>query len=257
MNFAHSRRSSRNRSARSRNRASGIALVSVLWLLLLLSGLAVTVAVTARLGAVITHQSLDLARAQAAADAAIVNCISRLSDEEPVRRPKAGVPESWTFEGVPTFINLTNEASRLDVNASADGPLLELFHFRGLDEAQANALLNKLRAWQVGRGNERLHSLDSIDDLFQIPGWNDPRLLCWKNFLTVYTGQSDRSRPESDSSSSKLASLAGEVVRIRAVATAGTASGVAEWVGRVTGNPANPTLTMYWEHVTGEAESCL
>src|SRR4051795_4159695 len=100
MNFNRSKRSSRN----LRSRKSGIALVSVLWLVLLLSGLAATVAYIARVEALLTRRAFDLARLQAAADAAIVSTIASLSDVQVSGGLQVGVTQKWNFNDIPVTI---------------------------------------------------------------------------------------------------------------------------------------------------------
>ncbi len=124
MNSVHSRTSSKTRPRRRqspRSPESGIALISVLWVLLLLSALAATTVYVSRTNALLVRRSLQLAQAQAAADAAIVYTLSNLSDEQVSRRgPTDGSARSWQFNGVDVTIMVTNEAGRIDVNAADD-----------------------------------------------------------------------------------------------------------------------------------------
>src|SRR5438105_4723968 len=170
-------RRSRKYSKLPPSRSTGIALVSVLWLLLLLSGLAATVAYTARVEALLTRRAYDLARAQAAADAAIVNTVSRLSDEEAARRPPFGAPQSWDFDGIPIIVTVSREAGRIDVNAANDELLSAFLQARGASENTASTLVKELRNWQ-GHPPEpsttvRYRSLATLDELRQVPGWRE------------------------------------------------------------------------------------
>jgi len=109
-----------------RSTEHGIALLSVLWVLLLLSALAEAATYVVRTNAIVTHRSLEVARAQAAADAAIVHTISQLSDEQVDRHPPTnGSGLSWEFEGFTATISVSNEAGRLDAN-TASSELLKL-----------------------------------------------------------------------------------------------------------------------------------
>jgi general secretion pathway protein K len=270
------------------SRQGGIALVSVLWLLLLLAGLAATVAYVARVEAVLARRSLDLARARAAADAGIVNTISRVSDEQVSRRPQLGVTESWEFDSVPVSIEVSNEAGRIDVNSASDELLTAFFKAAGLPTEAASNLLRELRAKQgvasplVRAPHEQAafasripptSPLGAIDELRRLPAWQTVNLDCWMDSLTVYSGQRDVSlvdaapgalaavqwlrttdpdqskdfKPLSVTRTANSRSLVGEVLRIRAVATIGDLSLTAQWIGRLTGDTARPTLTMYWD----------
>jgi general secretion pathway protein K len=206
MSFRLSRKYSK--ILRPPSRSGGIALVSVLWLLLLLSGLAATVAYIARVEALLAHRAFDLARAQAAADAAIVNTVSRLSDEQVSRHPSLGVPQSWEFDGIPIAITVSNEAGRIDVNTANDELLLAFLQSQGLTQDAALALVAELRNPQEAgheslghAANSRNHPdsvgaihptlLEATEELRQIPGWREQNLNCWMDSLTVFSGRSD------------------------------------------------------------------
>jgi general secretion pathway protein K len=207
MNSSRSKRYSTSRYRRNRNR--GIALVSVLWLLLLLSGLAATVAYVARADSVLVHRSLDFSRAQAAADAAIVNAIANLSDEQPGRHFAInGMTQSWEFDDLPVAVEVTAETSRIDINGASDDLLLAFLQSRGLTTDAAKTLLHDLRFKQnpdndAGtRGAENNENrtvssaarhlngpLQSLGELHEIPSWGSQNLDCWERSLTVYSGQ--------------------------------------------------------------------
>lgn len=211
MSFRASRKYSKHLSRTSHS--TGIALVSVLWLLLLLSGLAATVAYITRVDALLARRAFDLARAQAAADAAIVNTISRLSDEQAARHPPLGVPESWEFDGIPITTTVSNEAGRIDVNTGKDELLLAFLQAEGVTEDAADKLVKELRHWQ-GAGSEsfglaakaqrppelsttsRPSSLTTLSELNRVPGWREQKLDCWIDSLTVYSGQPDVALPD-------------------------------------------------------------
>jgi len=246
-----------------RSTEHGIALLSVLWVLLLLSALAEAATYVVRTNAIVTHRSLEVARAQAAADAAIVHTISQLSDEQVDRHPPTnGSGLSWEFEGFTATISVSNEAGRLDANTASSELLTAFLRSQDVDQEAAATLLRALRAtnWR------------STQELRQIPGWK----LSWTSAFTVYTGLPGVA--PSDAASQTLAalrwaqehrlgdrdwmatnptasgsntqrSMLGEVFRIRAtVSGADHVSASAEWVGRLTGDRHQPVLTMLWEH---------
>jgi len=204
MNFSLSRKYSKPLPLRS----AGIALVSVLWLVLLLSGLAATVAYIARIEALLARRAFDLAHAQAAADAAVVDTISRLSEEDASRRPPIGAPRTWEFDGIPIVVTVSREAGRINLNAGSDELLLAFLQAQGADEQAASTLVKELRNWQQA-GSESLgrsmgahypsdlststpaRSLLTIKELKDVPGWHEQNLDCWMDSLTVYSGQGD------------------------------------------------------------------
>ena len=99
-----------------------MALISVLWVLLLLSGLAGAAAFMARTQAILTHKLGELAQAEATTDAALVNTIAMLSDEKTSRHPPIdGQPQTWEFQSIPVTVAISNEDGRIDVNTADKG----------------------------------------------------------------------------------------------------------------------------------------
>jgi hypothetical protein len=284
MSFNHSKMYSKNRRQRSRN--SGIALIAVLWTLLLLTALAGAAAFLARTNAILTQKQGEFAQAEATADAAIVNAISLLSDEKSSRHPSMeGQAQSIEFQGFQTRVSISREAGRIDVNTAADELILAFLNSQGVPEDRAGTLLDDLRkAQQVTAGPAPAGVLRTIEELKGIPSWAAQDLGCWKDSLTVYTGlpgvsvgdateqvkaalkwerdhrMGGRGWALSDATSSAPSdrSALGEVLRI--VATASSASGISvshEWVGRLTGDAQQPTLTMRWSREADvRAASC-
>jgi general secretion pathway protein K len=180
----------------------------VLWVLLLLSGLAATAMYVARTNAILTHRALEIAQVEAAADAAIVHTISQLSDERVTRHPPInGTPLNWEFQGHPVAITITNEAGRIDVNSADDALILAFLYSQGVDQNTAQTLLEDLRHWQKSGPVSLLNSggstaytmentqygfrgrpLETIEELRRIPSWMTQNLDCWTGSLTVYTG---------------------------------------------------------------------
>ena len=185
---------------------SGIALISVLWVLLLVSTLAATTVYISRTNALFVRRAADLAEAQAAADAAIVNTLNDLSREQVSRHDALdGRVRSWQFNGIEVAISVTNEAGRIDVNAGEDNLIYAFLRSQGITDDDSRALLGGLRQWQQasdphietgmlptasiqGQGSAGTqHPLLSVNELAQIPAWKSQPLGCWSNAFTVYT----------------------------------------------------------------------
>jgi hypothetical protein len=275
MNLSHLKTPSENCHE---SRESGIALISVLWTLLLLSALAGAAAYVARCNSILTHRLGELAQAEAVADAAIVNAISKLSDNQLTRHPAVdGQPYAWEFLGIQATVAISNEAGRIDLNSADDDLILGFLNSRGLSEDRATTLLGDLRSRQhasIARTHDG--TLRTTEELRQIPSWKAQALDCWMNSLTVYTGLPGISlsaateqtkeamkwakehhiggrdwaamRVESPNSSLDR-SVLGEVLRIEAkVSLTPNISASSEWVGRVTGEKHQPALTLRWSH---------
>jgi general secretion pathway protein K len=262
------------------NRESGIALISVLWVLLLLSTLAASSAYVARTNAVLTHRAADLARAQGAADAAIVDVVRRLSDGQVAHHPPIdGSTQAWEFEGIPVSISISDESGRIDVNAADDDLILAFLESQGLTNDASATLLAALRDRQgIGSGGRSpgMDLLKAPEELRQIASWRSQEIDCWMGSFTVYSGlpgaNQRNARPmvlaalqwaqdhhfrdhdwitKAPNASGSLAEqpVLGEILRIRATATLSkNMVATREWLGRLTGDRQRPTLTVRWGH---------
>jgi hypothetical protein len=257
----------------------GIALISVLWVLLLLSGLAGAAAFMARTDAILTHKLGEFAQAESTTDAALVNAIAMLSDEKTARHPSIdGQPQRWDFHGIPVTVSISNEAGRIDVNTADDDLVLAFLYSQGIPEDRATAMLSDLRKFQrVSAGPAPVGTLRTIEELKKIPTWAAQDLDCWTDSLTVYSGLPNvnpREAAEQVDAAIKWAkehhmgnrewagatgtpgarsdqSLLGDVIRI--VASTSPIPGItasSEWIGRLTGDAHQPTLTMRWSRIT-------
>jgi hypothetical protein len=276
MSSSRSKMSSKSRCPRSPE--SGIALVSVLWTLLLLSGLAGAAAFMARTNATLTHKQGEIAQAESTADAAIVNAIGRLSDKKSSRHPPMdGHAQTWEFQGVQVKISISNEAGRIDINTAEDDLILAFLCSQGVEEGRATTLLSDLRKLQHAiNGPAPPGTLRVVEEIKAIPSWTPQEFDCWRDSLTVYTGlpgvtpsgatdqveaalrwANEHRIGNRDRSAAKLIeptvrsdhSMLGEVIRMVATIspTPGTTE-TSEWIGRLTGDPYQPTLTMRWTH---------
>lgn len=290
MSSNHSKTYSRQcRRKRRPNREVGIALISVLWVLLLLSALAAAAASIARTNAILTHRALEIAQAQAATDAAIVDTISRMSDGQVSRHPAVGSPRDWEFDGVKMAVFVSDEAGRIDVNTADRDLLLAFLYSQGVDENSAGAMLDQLRRGKSGANSDRPADgnnhgpLQTVDGLRRLPAWRAQHVDCWLDSLTVYTGLPGITAADASAQGLQALkwakahqlgghdwivdrnaasgaafdrSMLGEVLRIVATSSGSTdVVATSEWVGRLTGDLRKPILTMRWEHIRSEPRS--
>lgn len=201
-----SSRSKRSFGIRHRKNSRGIALLAVLWVLLLLSALAAAATFLARTNAVLIHHSGVIAQAQAGADAAILDAISKLSDENAERHPSLGAVGSFNFEQISVAVQVRNEDGRIDLNSAGDDLLLAFLQSQGVSQDASSTMLRDLRVSQGAvpggslRGNglgtlrpdvsvasELLEPLQSADEVRRLPSWSTQPLDCWLEYFTVYT----------------------------------------------------------------------
>ena len=187
---------------------SGIALITVLWGLLLVSSLATAALFMVRTNAVLTHRALDLARARAAADAALEQMFADLADEHVERHPPVnGSVREQDFDGIQVSVRASRESGRIDLNTGDDQLILALLRSSNVDPERAEIMLDELRDWQDPDNTPREHGaevmtyrqrrwhtaprngpLETVEELRQIPSWNTVALDCLVPSITVYTG---------------------------------------------------------------------
>ncbi|WP_089728169.1 general secretion pathway protein GspK [Candidatus Thiosymbion oneisti] len=149
----------------------GIALMLVLWVLALLTIIAVGLTTAQRTESTLTGNQLASARFHALAEAgvswAILNLLAPVTiiDEETEVWVPDGMPRSWTFAGETLQIRVFNETSRVDLN-TADRDLLEALlraAAPGGEEAEekVSTLADAIEDW---RDTDDLTELNGAED---------------------------------------------------------------------------------------------
>jgi len=130
-------------------RQRGAALLLVLWLLVLMTALIGSFALSAR---VESMQGRGLARSVVAAEAARAGleiAVSRLQDPDPAQRWVAdGRTYSWTFGAAEVTIRIVDEAGKFDLNATDVALLAALIRQTGASAAAADALAAAIADWR-------------------------------------------------------------------------------------------------------------
>jgi general secretion pathway protein K len=131
------------------HRQRGAALLLVMWLILLLSGLVAGYAAAARIESM---QGNGLARGTASAEAAragVEYAASRLLDPDPARRwASDGRSYRFAFDGAQIDVAVRDEAGKIDLNAAGPGLLLEFFMALGESRESANRLAGAILDWR-------------------------------------------------------------------------------------------------------------
>jgi len=154
----------------------GIALVLVLWVIALLTVMALGLTTVQRTESALTRNQIDGARFRALADAALslvaLDLLSTPSPmEEMAEMPEMapqipdGTPRVLTFDGDQLEVRLFNEASRLDLNAATREQLATLIELaqgeQGYDEVQRDRLADAIIDW---RDPDDLTELNGAED---------------------------------------------------------------------------------------------
>jgi len=146
----------------------GIALMLVLWILALLTIIAVGLTAAQRTESALARNQLAAARFDAAADAAISWAVLNLlapatafEDEEVDPWVPDGSARPWSFAGETLEIRVFNEASRIDLNKAPRDLLEDLLSAAGLAADEASALADAIEDW---RDRDDLTGLNGAED---------------------------------------------------------------------------------------------
>jgi general secretion pathway protein K len=149
----------------------GIALVLVLWVIALLTVMALGLTTTQRTENALTRNQIDAARFRAQAEAVLaltaLNLLTTPLETVPAEEVwiPNGVPRPLTFDGAALSVTLTNETSRIDLNQATREQLAVLIELAqgedGYDQAQRDALADAIVDWR------------DADDLTQLNGAED------------------------------------------------------------------------------------
>lgn len=150
----------------------GIALVLVLWVIALLTVIALGLTTTQRTESALTQNQIDGARFRALADAALnLAALNLLSTPLETVAPEEvwipdGVPRTLLFDGERLEITLFNEGSRLDLNRATREQLIALMDLawdpETYDPAKVDMLADAIIDWR------------DEDDMTQLNGAEDP-----------------------------------------------------------------------------------
>ena len=187
----------------------GAALLLVMWLILLLSGLVAGYAMAARIESM---QGNGLARgttAREAARAGVEYAAARLLDADPARRwASDGRDNRFAFDGAQVEIAVRDEAGKIDLNAANHDLLLKLFVALGETRDSANRLAGAIVDWrdpdsltQPAGGAEdgdyasaglawgaKDAPFETVAELEQVLGMRPALFASAAPYLTVFTG---------------------------------------------------------------------
>jgi general secretion pathway protein K len=145
--------------------------VLVLWVIALLTVMALGLTTTQRTENALTRNQIDTARFRAHADAALVLTVLNLlatpleMDAEEVAWVPNGAPRPVVFDGIELSVTLSNEQSRIDLNRATRDQLAALIEFAqgeaGYDEAARDALADAIIDW---RDEDDLTQLNGAED---------------------------------------------------------------------------------------------
>ena len=132
-----------------RRHQRGAALLLVMWLILLLSGLVAGYAMSARIESM---QGNGLARSVAAREAAragVEYAVSRMLDPDPAQRwAPDGRNYSLPFDGAQLDVSVRDETGKVDLNTASPELLASLLRTQGEPEESARRIAGAIVDWQ-------------------------------------------------------------------------------------------------------------
>lgn len=163
-----------------RTRSLGIALILVLWVLTLLTVMAVGMTAAQRTETALADNRIGQARFRALADAAIAYAMYRLMQAGPSAGPGLGsgaaddgeggeqtdwipngAPRPWQFDGMALTVAVYNESSRVNLNLAQAPVLAALMVALGVEDKQAGALADAILDF---RDEDDLKLLNGAED---------------------------------------------------------------------------------------------
>ena len=157
----------RQRSARRfkklRNQR-GLALLSVLWVVTLLSVIAASFAVSTRTEINVVFNQIENARAEAIADAGVHRVIMGLMTNDPEQAWRTdGTIYSWRYGGGELRATAQDEGGKIDLNRAGEELLTDLFLAAGLGGAEASALTDAVIDFRDQNEDRRLNGAEEGD----------------------------------------------------------------------------------------------
>jgi len=113
----------------------------------------------------IISNSVSMSRAQGAADAGVNRAIfeSYRNDNAPDIWRRDGTWHDWSFDGIPVRVEMRDESAKIDINTASDALLRGLFVSAGLNDEEANNLLDAVLDWRDADSLKRLHGAEEAD----------------------------------------------------------------------------------------------
>jgi general secretion pathway protein K len=150
----------------------GIALIIVLWIITLLSVIALSFAHTMRTDVNVVANSLSRVKAEALANAALERSIFELAKPQNIegRWNADGSSREWQYRDVTVTITMQDETGRIDINRASDGLMRGLLLSQGLIEEDALKLVDAIGDWRDTDSQKRLRGAEAPD--YTVAGLN-------------------------------------------------------------------------------------
>jgi general secretion pathway protein K len=143
----------------------GLALVSVLWGVAILSLIASAVLYASVLSAQLSRNSAASDQAAAVADAGISRAILSLLDNRAGQQwPADGTAQSFSFGGVTVRVAIADETGKIDLNKASADTLTSLFESAGVSPNDAATLAGRVVDWRSTGGDANGDTAEDYSD---------------------------------------------------------------------------------------------
>lgn len=259
-------------------RSQGIALVSVLWLLVLLTTIAVALTTTVRSEIRAVGNTVAMTKARYGAQAGVELGVLNLLIPRAQRSPTDGSVRELALRDVDLRIATRDEAGKIDLNHASGEVLIALLMQAGVETNRASAIADAILDWRdiddmrrlngaedadyriAGRGygtaDSRFHA---VEELQRVLGMEPDILAAIEPALTVYSGLAGANpqlaSPQVVNAISGLpaaqtnASGLSYTIYVEATTAEGITSRVAATVALVPGSAGRPYQVLAWRQL--------
>jgi len=188
-------------------RSKGIALVSVLWLLVLLTTIAVALTATVRSEVRAVGNTVEMTKARYAAQAGVELGVLNLLVPQAQRWPADGSVRELALRDITLRIATLDEAGKIDINFAGAEVLAALMAQSGVETDRASMIADAVLDWRDVDDMRRLNGAEdddyrmagrsygaadrdfhSVDELLQVLGMDRDIFAAIEPALTVHSG---------------------------------------------------------------------
>ena len=150
----------------------GLALVSVLWALSILSLIAASMMTSSILSYRMERNDWGRVRAEALAESAINRAVLALADARPEMRVRVdGVAQDFAFGTLHVRVRVQDEDGKIDLNAASVDALKSLFVSAGVPFAEAGAIADRIVDWRTPSEDTHLSVSGATEDRVAAEGY--------------------------------------------------------------------------------------
>jgi len=144
-------------------RQTGVAMILVLWVAMLLTVIAGSFALSTRTDMAVIQNSVERAKAEAAADAALHQAMAEMYKpaSDLTRWKSDGESHDFEWQGTVVRVSMMDESGKIDINAAVPDLLKGLLLSGGATEDQAVKLVDAIQDW---RDTDTLRRLNGAEE---------------------------------------------------------------------------------------------